>query len=251
MDGKVADDGGRGSQKLLEEVRALVETLNKVVACYHQLSSCVGGSTDSGQLRHELRQTRERAQQLALDSRRLLTARLRDRSLAPPTRLEAELLWVSFSSSLELLHADMCKVFSVGQNFPLSSNTGVLVQTGMQGETAKVTARALSLSEPDLNEAPASMDRLEQGELEAEKARVDQMIEDMEQRVNVLRWTVEAQGPQNAEPVGSGSSLALLSVLQAEPEQHRCKRGQMFVAALVVSLAAAALLLSVGVLYLG
>lgn len=30
MDGKVADDGGGGSQKLLEEVRALVETLNKV-----------------------------------------------------------------------------------------------------------------------------------------------------------------------------------------------------------------------------
>lgn len=115
-----------------------------------------------------------------------------------------------------------------------------------------MSARALSLSETDLSEAPASVECLEQGALEVEKARVDQMIEDMEQRVNVLRWTVEAQGPQYAEPVGSGgSSLALLSMLQAEPERRRCEPGQMFVAALVASLAAVALLLSVSVLYLG
>uniref|UniRef100_A0A8C9TEY6 Regulator of G protein signaling 9 binding protein n=1 Tax=Scleropages formosus TaxID=113540 RepID=A0A8C9TEY6_SCLFO len=190
-----------------------------VVACYRQLSSCVGGSSDSVRLRGELRQTRERAQQLALTGRQLLTARLRDKALPREERLEMELLWVAFSSSLEIFHADMCKVCSLGQNFPLSSRTSALVQTGVQGGMAEVTARALSLPELNRDEPAASVERLEQGDLEVETTRVDQMIEDMEQKVNVLRWTVEARGPRYAEPLsaGDGSSLALLSADAEDP----------------------------------
>lgn len=44
-----------------------------------------------------------------------------------------ELLWVAFSSSMELLHVDMCKVFNIGDIFPLA-NSDNLVQTGLQGK---------------------------------------------------------------------------------------------------------------------
>lgn len=105
----------------------------QVVACHRHLASCVGGSTDSPQLRQELRQTRERAHTLAVSCRQYLTPRLRDKALPEAERKDAELLWVAFSSSLELFHADLCKVFNMGNNFSLA-NTCALVQTGLQGE---------------------------------------------------------------------------------------------------------------------
>ena len=106
--------------------------LTQVVACYRHLASCVGGCTDSLQLRDELRQTREKAQKLAESICHHLTSRLRDKSLPEDQRKEMELLWVAFSSSLELLHVDMCKVFSMADIFSLA-NTATQVQTGLQG----------------------------------------------------------------------------------------------------------------------
>ena len=107
--------------------------LIQVVACYRHLASCVGGCTDSLQLRDELRQTREKAQKLAVAICHHLTSHLRDKSLPEEQRKEMELLWVAFSSSLELLHVDMCKVFNMADIFSLA-NTKTLVQTGLQGK---------------------------------------------------------------------------------------------------------------------
>lgn len=103
------------------------------MACYRHLASCVGGCTDSLNLREELRQTREKAHKLAVAICHDLTSHLRDKSLPEKQRKEMELLWVTFSSSLELLHVDMCKVSSMGDLFPLA-NPANLVQTGIQGK---------------------------------------------------------------------------------------------------------------------
>ncbi|XP_019713029.1 regulator of G-protein signaling 9-binding protein isoform X2 [Hippocampus comes] len=187
-----------------------------VVACYRHLASCVGGCTDGLQLRDELRQTRERARELATTICQHLTLHLRDKSLPVEQRKEMELLWVALSSSLELLHIDMCKVYNMGAVFTLAESPS-LVQTGMQGGSSEVAARALSL--PDLNRALNSdlIDGFESQEhktMEQEINQIDHMIEDMETKVNVLRWMVEPNGPLNAEPLGSAdsASLALLSV---------------------------------------
>ncbi|RXN17345.1 diphthamide biosynthesis 2 [Labeo rohita] len=221
---KVADDGT--SAQPLQEGKAMVDSLIKVVACYRHLASCVGGCTDNSSLRRDLRQTRERAQALALSCRNHLTARLRDKTLPEAERKETELLWVAFSSCLELLHADMCKVFTMAKHFSLANNS-TMVQTGIQGGTTEVAARALSL--PDLKEAgdgtqTSSMEGQEQSQLEQEIAQVDRTLEDMELKVNVLRWTVEALGPQYADPVSTDSaSLALLSI-DEEAAQGFCSQ---------------------------
>lgn len=104
-----------------------------MVACYRLLASCVGGCTDSSRLWAELRQTREKAQELAAAACRHLTSRLRDKGLPPEERKEAELLWVAFSCSLELLHVDMCKVFNLGDVFSVADAPS-LVKTGLQGK---------------------------------------------------------------------------------------------------------------------
>lgn len=109
--------------------------LTQVVACYRHLASCVGGCTDNSSLRRDLQQTRERAQTLALSCRNHLTARLRDKTLPEAERKETELLWVAFSSCLELFHADMCKVFTMVKHFSLA-NKSAMVQTGIQGKHA-------------------------------------------------------------------------------------------------------------------
>ncbi|XP_077410221.1 regulator of G-protein signaling 9-binding protein [Vanacampus margaritifer] len=216
VNNKVGDDNALGTNKAEADAKALVDSLIKVVACYRHLASCVGGCTDSLQLRDELRQTRERARKLATTICQHLTLRLRDKSLPVEQRKETELLWVAFSSSLELLHVDMCKVHNMGDIFALAASTS-LVQTGLQGGSSEVAARALSL--PDLNRALNSnlLDGLENQErktMEQDISQIDHMMVDMETKVNVLRWTVEPQGPLNTEPLGSAdsASLALLSL---------------------------------------
>ncbi|XP_061661801.1 regulator of G-protein signaling 9-binding protein isoform X2 [Syngnathoides biaculeatus] len=190
--------------------------LQMVVACYRHLASCVGGCTDGLQLRDELRQTRERARNLAATTCERLTSHLRDKKLPVEERKEMELLWVAFSSSLELLHIDMCKVYNMGGIFTLAECPS-LVQTGLQGGNSEVAARALSL--PDLNGPLNSdlIDGLENREhktMEQEISQIDRMIDDMETKVNVLRWMVEPRGPLDGDPLGSAdtASLGLLSV---------------------------------------
>ncbi|KAG9355888.1 hypothetical protein JZ751_000732 [Albula glossodonta] len=240
---KVAPEDKAGSPQPLDDTKALVDSLIKVVACYRHLCSCVGGCTDGTDLRHELRRTRERAQELAAANRQCLTTHLRDKGLPDDQRREAELLWVAFSSSLELLHADMCKVFHIGQSFSLSTKISTPIQTGIQ-ETTDVTARALSLKDLKHNDPLPSVERIEQGDLEVQIALVDQMIEDIELKVNVLRWTVEARGPQYADQLSTDSaSLALLAMDEEDPGR-RCNRSQLFMVSLLCGVAAAAALLS-------
>lgn len=128
-----------------------------------------------------------------------------------------------------------------------------MVQTGIQGGTTEVAARAMSLTDLQQtnNDTPTfSMECQEQSQLEQEIAQVDRTLEDMELKVNVLRWTVEAQGPQYADPVSTDSaSLALLSINEEAAEQF-CDRSQLFVAMMLCGVAVFAVLLSVCVVLL-
>ncbi|XP_018553716.1 regulator of G-protein signaling 9-binding protein [Lates calcarifer] len=252
VNNKVGDDCTVGTDKALADGKALVDSLIKVVACYRHLASCVGSCTDSLQLRDELRQTREKAQNLAVSICQHLTSHLRDKSLPEEQRKEMELLWVAFSSGLELLHVDMCKVFSMGDIFSLA-NSASLVQTGLQGGGSEVAARALSL--PDLNQArapEAGLESQERSTMEQEISQIDHMIDDMEMKVNVLRWMVEPHGPQYADPLSStdSASLALLSVDEEQPgHQPQSQHSHMVVFVVLFAVVLVATTLSVCVVF--
>ncbi|XP_030612471.1 regulator of G-protein signaling 9-binding protein [Archocentrus centrarchus] len=249
VNNKVGNDCTAGADKNLADGRALVDSVIKVVACYRHLASCAGGCTDSLQLRDELRQTREKALTLAEAICRHLTSHLRDKTLPEDQRKEMELLWVAFTSSLELLHVDMCKVFNIGDTFSLT-NTASLVQTGLQGGGSEVAARALSLA--DLNQEPptlpAGLESQEQRAMEQEISQIDHMIDDMEKKVNVLRWMVEPRGPQYADPLSSteSASLALVSVDEEQPgHEPLFQRSFIFVLLLLLAVVLVAATLSV------
>lgn len=126
---------------------------------------------------------------------------------------------------------------------------------GITGGGSEVAARALSL--PDLNQAEsqvpaAGLEIQEQGIMEQEICRIDRMIEDMEKKVNVLRWMVEPHGPQYPDPVSSpdSASLALLSVDEEQPgNQSPCTRRQVLVLFLLFAVVLLATALSASIVF--
>ncbi|XP_058530597.1 regulator of G-protein signaling 9-binding protein [Ochotona princeps] len=188
-----------------EECKALLDALNRTTACYHHLVLTIGGSADSQNLREELQKTRQKAQELAVATGARLTGALRDRSLAAEDRTEFERLWVAFSGCLDLLEADMQRALALGAAFPLHAPRRPLVRTGVAGDASGVAARALS-ARSLRHEAERDFDVADLQELEREVLQVGEMIQDMEMKVNVPRWTVQAQQTAGAELLSSTSA---------------------------------------------
>jgi len=119
------------------------------------------------------------------------------------------------------------------------------------GGGSEVAARALSL--PDLDQTatlPAGLESEERVTMEQEISQIDHMIDDMEMKVNVLRWMVEPHGPQYAEPLSctDSASLTLFSVDEEQPGRVNlplCQRSHIFVLLLLFAVILVAATLSV------
>lgn len=88
--------------------------------------------------------------------------------------------------------------------------------------------------------------------MEQEISQMSRMIDDMEMKVNVLRWMVEPHGPQYADPLSStdSTSLALLSVDEEQPgPQPLCQRSQAFALLLLFAVVLVAATLSVSIIF--
>lgn len=86
--------------------------------------------------------------------------------------------------------------------------------------------------------------------MELEINQIDRMIDDMEMKVNVLRWMVEPHGPQYADPLSStdSTSMALLSIdeeQQTPRSQPLCQQSHIFVLSLLFGVFFVAATLSV------
>lgn len=88
--------------------------------------------------------------------------------------------------------------------------------------------------------------------MEQEIPHISQMIDEMETKVNVLRWMVEPHGPQYAEPLSStdSASLALLSVDEEQPgHQPLCQHSHIFVLLMLFGAVLLATVLSISVIF--
>lgn len=88
--------------------------------------------------------------------------------------------------------------------------------------------------------------------MEQEIGHISQMMDHMETKVNVLRWTVEPRGPQYAEPLGSSdsASLALMSVDEEQPgRQPLCQHSHIMVLFMLFAVVLLAATLSVSVIF--
>uniref|UniRef100_A0A8C2WS42 Regulator of G protein signaling 9 binding protein n=1 Tax=Cyclopterus lumpus TaxID=8103 RepID=A0A8C2WS42_CYCLU len=189
-----------------DECKTMLDALNKVTACYRHLVIALGSTSDSQNLREELKRTRKKAQDISKDD-----------------RAEYERLWVLFSSSMELLEVDMKRSLEIGQDFPLKVPTRHLIQTGMTGSTTTVAARAMSVQNMKY-EADSNIDTADLRDLQCEISQVSQMMEEMEMKVQVAPWAVEAKQEAGAElksnmSVGN-SSVGVISICEEDPKEE-------------------------------
>lgn len=233
-----------------DECKALLDALNRTTACYHHLVLTVGGSADSQNLREELQRTRHKAQDLAVTTCTRLTAKLRDRSLDAEERAEFERLWVSFSGCLDLLEGDMRRALELGAAFPLHTPRRPLVRTGVAGTTSGVAARALS-ARSLRHVAEHDFEVQDLRELEREILQVSEMIQNMEMKVNVPRWTVQARQAAGAELLSSASAGASSGGgVSVGGRRRPCDLGKASAAAVFSAVLLAAVVLAVCVVKL-
>ncbi|KAM9301931.1 regulator of G-protein signaling 9-binding protein [Gastrophryne carolinensis] len=183
---------------LAEECKVLLDALNKVTACYRHLVLTIGGSSDSQNLREELKKTRRKAQELAVANRNKLTTTLKDTSLSKEDKAEFERLWVLFSTCMDILETDMRRALELGQEFPLNIPKKHLIQTGMSGGTSGVASRAMSVQNMKYD-AEHNIDVVDLKDLEHEINQVGEMMYEMEMTVGIPQWTVEAKQDPGAE----------------------------------------------------
>ncbi|XP_072237328.1 regulator of G-protein signaling 9-binding protein [Leuresthes tenuis] len=238
-----------------EECKTMLDALNKVTACYRHLVIALGSTSDSQNLREELKKTRKKAQELAVANRTKLTTLLKDKTISKDDRAEYERLWVLFSSSMDLLEVDMKRSLEMAQEFPLKVPTRHLIQTGMTGSTSTVAARAMSVQNMKY-EADSNIDTADLKDLQSEITQVSQMMEEMEMKVQVAPWAVVAKQEAGAElksnmSVGN-SSVGVISICEEEPKDDEGggtrEGGSTSIGAVVVFFAIIAVALVLGYL---
>lgn len=189
--GHTAESSGQGT---VTDCKKVHNSLNKVTACYRQLVLCVGGTSDCTRLREELEESRKKAFELSTDLRNTLMVLLMEQEVTQEDRVELERIWVLFLSTLEFFQQDLCKAHHLCQLFPLHGRRKRLVNTGVIGKTSEVAYRARNIKSPStrVKENPQRGERPCSPDLAGQIEHVERMLHDMQMKVSIPIWTVEA-----------------------------------------------------------
>ncbi|KAM4613109.1 regulator of G-protein signaling 9-binding protein [Polymixia lowei] len=190
-------------RRQLWECERAQEALSKVTSCFQQLASSLGNTTDGSFLREEMDETRGLAHRICTGlSRRLvsLLAECDSTPSCPEERENAERLWVLFLSALENFLLDLHKASDLIGQFPLTQryDRRSLVNTGSGDSVAGVAARAASVQTPWL-----SLEEEPNPDLTNHITGLEAMLRDMQLKVSVPFWSVEATQQAWAEASGS------------------------------------------------
>ncbi|GAA6235366.1 regulator of G-protein signaling 9-binding protein-like [Lates japonicus] len=178
------------------------EALSRVTSCFQQLAASLGSSADCSFLRDEMDETRALAHRICSGLSRRLVRLLSDCDSAPSgveDRQVSERLWVLFLSVLENFLSDLHKARDLIGQFPLTQryDRRSLVKTGCMDGVVGVAARVALVQVPWLTlEEELSPD------LTNHIAGLESMLSEMQLRVPVAFWSVEATQPAWAEARG-------------------------------------------------
>uniref|UniRef100_A0A8C4XZJ9 Regulator of G-protein signaling 9-binding protein n=1 Tax=Gopherus evgoodei TaxID=1825980 RepID=A0A8C4XZJ9_9SAUR len=199
------------------ECEATYTSLSTVIVWHRQLVLQLGAMADSPRLREELQEQSKEAHELSKGLRNMLLARLRQPLASPEERQELERLWVLSLSALELFHQHLHRAHNLCQLFPLQGQGVQLLSTGVTGKATdgghkpwRRPSRKGARSTEQLGAAPGLEEQIE---------HVGTMLLEMETRVNVPVWTVEA-----TEEAGAESSLAFEAEGSSGERKSPCDR---------------------------
>ncbi|CAN9512225.1 unnamed protein product [Ophioblennius macclurei] len=175
------------------------DALSRVTSCFRLLAASLGGSADSGFLRDELHDTRVLAHRISGGLARRLLRLLSDCDSTPSgveDRQVSERLWVLFLSALENFLCDLHKASELIGCFPLTQryDRHSLVNTGCVDGVVGVVSRVASVQVPwlTLEEEPSP-------DLTNHMAALERLLTEMQLKVPVAFWAVEATQPAWAE----------------------------------------------------
>ncbi|KAL2090902.1 hypothetical protein ACEWY4_013165 [Coilia grayii] len=175
-------------RRQVTECEQALAALSKVTACFQQMASSLGSNTDGGGLREELAEIRAIAHRIYTGLHRRLITLLTEMEHGQEDREQVERLWVLFLSGLETFQKDLRKANSLQELFPLTQrrDRNTLIKTGSSGGS-EVAARAATVQTPWVS---AGEERCP--DLQTQISRLDALLQEMLQRVNVPVWTVES-----------------------------------------------------------
>ncbi|KAG7226637.1 hypothetical protein INR49_001807, partial [Caranx melampygus] len=183
------------------------EALSRVTSCFQQLAASLGSSADCSFLRDEMDETRMLAHRICSGLSRRLMRLLSDCDSTLSSvedRQGSERLWVVCLSALENFLFDLRKASDLISQFPLTQryDRRSLVNTGCIDGMVGVAARVALVQVPwlTLEEEPSP-------DLTSHIAVLEAMLSEMQQRVPVPFWSVEATQPAWAEASGELEEL--------------------------------------------
>ncbi|XP_039972040.1 regulator of G-protein signaling 9-binding protein [Xiphias gladius] len=183
------------------------EALSRVTSCFQQLAASLGSSADCSFLRDEMDETRVLAHRICNGLSRRLMRLLSDCDSTPSgveDRRVSERLWVLFLSVLENFLSDLRRASDLIGQFPLTQcyDRRSLVNTGCIDGVVGVAARVALVQVPWLTlEEELSPD------LTNHLAGLEAMLSEMQLRVPVAFWSVEATQPAWVEACGGLDEL--------------------------------------------
>ncbi|XP_075869448.1 regulator of G-protein signaling 9-binding protein isoform X3 [Nelusetta ayraudi] len=194
------------------------EALSRVTSCFQQLAASLGSSADGSFLRDELEETRGLVERLSKGLSQRLVHLLTACDSAPSgvaDRQVLERLWVHFLSSLESFLSDLRKTRYLIGRFPLSqqSDRRSLVNSGCVDGMVGVAARVAWAQTPWI-----SLGEEQSPDLTNHIAGLESMLLELQLRVPVAFWSVEATQPAWAEPDGEleGRDHSLEELMEVE-----------------------------------
>ncbi|XP_059183920.1 regulator of G-protein signaling 9-binding protein [Centropristis striata] len=195
-------DGLAARRRQQDECERAQEALSRVTSCFQQLAASLGSSADGSFLRDEMDETRGLAHRISTGLSRRLVRLLSDGDSGTSgveDRKVSERLWVLFLSALESFLYDLRKAYDLIGQFPLRHryDRRSLVNTGCIDGVVGVAARVASVQAPwlTLEEEPSP-------DLTNHITGLEIMLSEMQLRVPVPFWSVEATQPAWAEACG-------------------------------------------------
>ncbi|XP_013883129.1 regulator of G-protein signaling 9-binding protein [Austrofundulus limnaeus] len=188
------DELAAGRRQLVECERAQ-DALSRVTSCFQQLVASLGSSADGSFLREEMDETRALAHRICAGMSSRLLSLLSDSNTTHSGvegRQVSERLWVFFLSALENFLSDLRKAKDLIGQFPLTqrSNRRSLVNTGCTDGLVGVAARVALVQVPWL-----ILEAVPSPDLTNHIAGLEEMLHEMQLKVPVAFWSVEATQP--------------------------------------------------------
>ncbi|XP_041367009.1 regulator of G-protein signaling 9-binding protein-like [Gigantopelta aegis] len=184
---------GSSVSRSCEECTKYVLSLNREIALYANLAVGLGASNDSDRLREELRHSRRRATDLAYRTKRKLIPLIRYKMRRQEDATTLTRLYMLYSGCLELLELHLIKSMHLLSDFPLHTDSKILINTGISDPVSVIACKlSVASTQTDcLHVETAVLESEAINRLRSDVSNIHALLYETSQAIDVRPWDVE------------------------------------------------------------